>query len=555
MEILLKLIHKLIDMIARKKIIINGEELEVYPGVFEPYFAKESDFLFNLVDLCNCNFVIDVGTGTGILPFVWLKNFPNIKKIIAIDINDNAIKNAERNLEQWIINKKVEIIKSDLFKKVDKTWKFDAIIFNGPHIDEENLSDKIRLGDSIYYSLYDPDLKTAQRFFNEVKCHLQEDGFILYTFSDYGNIKRLFEIICAENKLVSTIISVFPFEDRDVQKEPPTGRSNIPFLWYNIKVKLLPQDPLKKVCLFKEIVSDFTKTIKNLLQFYSHFNVTKSIFEEYKSRILELLNKCISISLENFLPPDHWIFVGFSLPSWEGELNWEFVYFFAKNIEEENRESFKKELENFMKELLSLAKEEKIYLIIEFLQKNDDTDEIESLIQDVKSSYFQRYNMLKKDVYVFNKNLLRDFDINSSDNLKSFFGLEGNDDKKIKIAKNLLLNFQKIKNLKYINFKKTRLVGLPLKGSVYSFSSFLPTENYLLGIFINEIYMLLNEINSSLISMILWNLRQYHALHSAVATIMSRNMSHYGSHIEPGLQHKMSTFEEEILKKVGVEDE
>jgi hypothetical protein len=36
---------------------------------------------------------------------------------------------------------------------------------------------------------------------------------------------------------------------------------------------------------------------------------------------------------------------------------------------------------------------------------------------------------------------------------------------------------------------------------------------------------------------------------------MARNMSHYGSHIEPGLQHRMSTFEEEILKKVGVEDE
>jgi oxygen-independent coproporphyrinogen-3 oxidase len=42
-----------------------------------------------------------------------------------------------------------------------------------------------------------------------------------------------------------------------------------------------------------------------------------------------------------------------------------------------------------------------------------------------------------------------------------------------------------------------------------------------------------------------------HALRSAVAAIMARNMSHYGSHIEPGLQHRMSTFEEEILKKVG----
>jgi methylase of polypeptide subunit release factors len=553
MEILLKLIHKLIDMIAGKKIIINGEELEVYSGVFEPYFAKESDFLFNLVDLCNCKLVIDVGTGTGILPFVWVKNFPNIEKIIAIDINDNAIENAKRNLKQWINENKVEIIKSDLFEKVDKTCEFDAIIFNGPHIDEENSQDKNRLGNNIYYSLYDPGLETAKRFFNKVKDHLREDGFVLYTFSDYGNIKRLFEIICTENKLVSTFFSVFPFKDRDVQKEPQIGRSNIPFLWYNIKVKLLPQDPLKKVCLFKEIISDFRKTIQNLLQFYSHFNVTKSIFEEYKSRILELLNKCISISLENFLPHDHWIIVGFSLPSWEGELDWEFVYFFAKNIKEEERESFKKKLENFMKELLSLAKEEEIYLIIEFLQKNDDVDEIESLIQDVKSSYFQRYNMLKKDVYVFNNSLLKDFDINSSDNLS--FGFEGNDDKKIKIAKNLLLNFQKIENLKYIDFKKTRIVGLPLKGSVYSFSSFLPRENYLLGIFINEIYMLLNEINSSLISMILWNLRQYHALHSAVATIMARNMSHYDSHIEPGLQHRMSTFEEEILKKVGVKDE
>ena len=40
-------------------------------------------------------------------------------------------------------------------------------------------------------------------------------------------------------------------------------------------------------------------------------------------------------------------------------------------------------------------------------------------------------------------------------------------------------------------------------------------------------------------------------LRSAVAAIMARNMSHYGSHIEPGLQHGLSTFENEILKQVN----
>ncbi len=42
-----------------------------------------------------------------------------------------------------------------------------------------------------------------------------------------------------------------------------------------------------------------------------------------------------------------------------------------------------------------------------------------------------------------------------------------------------------------------------------------------------------------------------HALRSAVAAIMARNMSHiHGSHIEPGLQHKICTFEELLFEKL-----
>jgi len=40
-----------------------------------------------------------------------------------------------------------------------------------------------------------------------------------------------------------------------------------------------------------------------------------------------------------------------------------------------------------------------------------------------------------------------------------------------------------------------------------------------------------------------------HVIHYAIVAIMLRNMSHYGSHIESGLQHRMVTFEEEILNK------
>jgi hypothetical protein len=43
-----------------------------------------------------------------------------------------------------------------------------------------------------------------------------------------------------------------------------------------------------------------------------------------------------------------------------------------------------------------------------------------------------------------------------------------------------------------------------------------------------------------------------HALRSAVAAIMARNMSHiHGSHIEPGLQHKMQTFDSEIVNRLS----
>jgi hypothetical protein len=49
---------------------------------------------------------------------------------------------------------------------------------------------------------------------------------------------------------------------------------------------------------------------------------------------------------------------------------------------------------------------------------------------------------------------------------------------------------------------------------------------------------------------LMYHVAMRHALRSAVAAIMARNMAHYGSHIEPGLQHRMFTFEELIAGRL-----
>jgi len=105
--------------------------------------------------------VLDMGTGSGIQSENCIKSKIPKHNILAVDINENALKQAKKL--------KIKTIKSDLFLKL-KNEKFDLIIFNPPYLPENKYDKKAdttggKNGDEVII-----------RFIKQLKIHLLNKG-------------------------------------------------------------------------------------------------------------------------------------------------------------------------------------------------------------------------------------------------------------------------------------------------------------------------------------------------------------------------------------------
>lgn len=127
-----------------------GMKFEVKKGVLIPRFDTESLIEIAKLTCRNPSYILDIGTGTGIIGITLKKIFPQ-SYVIMTDISDTAIEICRRNIIKILGNTEgVEVIKSDVFEDIwDKIgWgKFDLIISNPPYIskrDYENLSEDVK---------------------------------------------------------------------------------------------------------------------------------------------------------------------------------------------------------------------------------------------------------------------------------------------------------------------------------------------------------------------------------------------------------------------------
>ena len=87
--------------------------------------------------------ILDIGTGSGIIPIVLKKRFPEAK-ISAIDFSENALKTAKRNADFHQVG--INFIHQDYLKS-DLTDVYDVIISNPPYIgmeEEDEIADSVK---------------------------------------------------------------------------------------------------------------------------------------------------------------------------------------------------------------------------------------------------------------------------------------------------------------------------------------------------------------------------------------------------------------------------
>lgn len=150
--------------------------------------------------------ILDIGTGTGIIPISLSKYFAENKNelsLIATDFSEEALENSKKNIEFHNIQN-IKLVQSNLFENIAE--KFDIIISNPPYIQNDemkNLSKEVKkfepksalLGGKNGLDFYNKILKNSGNYFNK-------NGKIFFEIG--GNQKD--KIIDLAKKLNFTII-------------------------------------------------------------------------------------------------------------------------------------------------------------------------------------------------------------------------------------------------------------------------------------------------------------------------------------------------------------
>ena len=99
-------------------------------NVYSP--NEDSYLLLDSMKVAKGSFVLDMGTGTGILAMQAV--VLGASKVIAIDINPFASSCAMKNVLSKGFGSRISILTGDLFSTLRKASTFDVILFNPPYL-------------------------------------------------------------------------------------------------------------------------------------------------------------------------------------------------------------------------------------------------------------------------------------------------------------------------------------------------------------------------------------------------------------------------------------
>ena len=124
--------------------------------------------------------VLDLCTGSGCLAVLASQSFPNAR-IDAVDLSQEALDVAARNVADHGLGQRVTLYKGDLFRPLGNT-RYDLIISNPPYVDAEGMADlppECRFEPKLAFDGGADGLDIVRRILNEAGRHLTEEGGLL----------------------------------------------------------------------------------------------------------------------------------------------------------------------------------------------------------------------------------------------------------------------------------------------------------------------------------------------------------------------------------------
>ena len=175
---------------------IIGWDLDIFPHVYAG--GTDSKLMCNAMEIVEGDDVLDLCTGMGVIAFD--AALRGARKVIGVDLNPEAIKNAKHNKKK-LRQDKVEFYEGDLFEPV-KGKKFNVITINPPFTAKKP-------GNKTEICFWDEDNQTTKRFFREVGEYLKPGGRVYISWGDFADmdlLPRLAEENDMEIKLLNSAI-------------------------------------------------------------------------------------------------------------------------------------------------------------------------------------------------------------------------------------------------------------------------------------------------------------------------------------------------------------
>ena len=148
-------------------------KIVTFDGVYEP--AEDSYMLIESINTRKKEKALDMGCGTGIVAL----HLAKYCDILAVDLNEKAIKNAEYNA---LLNKiKIRLARSNLFSNIKE--KFDLIAFNPPYLPTYN--------EDVAWDGGKEGIEIIMKFLMEAKNYLNKNGRIYFVISSRTNIDAI----------------------------------------------------------------------------------------------------------------------------------------------------------------------------------------------------------------------------------------------------------------------------------------------------------------------------------------------------------------------------
>lgn len=203
-------IIKKIQKYGPHRIEVLGKVYEISEDVFNPKYYYTSVFMAKHINVRPGDIVLDIGTGSGIQA---ITAGQTASRVMAVDINPEAVRYASQNVIANGLEKKISIIQSDLFSSLHSEDQFDVILFTPPYLKGTPKSD-------LDHALFDPEKELVRRLFREARKHLRPDGYIQMVYSSFAEPEKVLAIseqsgwrhsLIAEEKTISEKFLIYKF--------------------------------------------------------------------------------------------------------------------------------------------------------------------------------------------------------------------------------------------------------------------------------------------------------------------------------------------------------